>query len=183
MPMNRLHQPLWSYSSSDLPPLQLMIRFYPTNHGPLAEEALFKQVQAYIESGKKSDKISLGTEKIDQYNGFFVRHTVFLETQEDAKVMKEEIFDMRLISTPSWMKTRWLQMRTTLIYTKDINRAMRIATKLEPGTVGVNCTSPTTAHDLTFGGYKSSGLGREGWTVSLNNFLETKSVLIKVDNA
>lgn len=69
------------------------------------------------------------------------------------------------------------------VYTKDINRAMRIATKLESGTVGVNCTSLTTAYDLTFGGYKSSGLGWEGWTVSLNNFLETKSVLIKADNA
>lgn len=57
-----------------------------------------------------------------------------------------------------------------------------IATKLESGAVGVNCTSPSTAHDLPFGGYKSSGLVRGGiWTVSLNNFLETKSVLIKVD--
>jgi NAD-dependent aldehyde dehydrogenases len=69
------------------------------------------------------------------------------------------------------------------VYTKDINRAMRIATKLESGTVRFNYTSPTTAHDLPFGRYKSSGLGREGWTPSLNNFLETKSVLIKVDNA
>lgn len=60
------------------------------------------------------------------------------------------------------------------VYTKDINRAMRIVTKLESGTVGVNCTSPTTAHGLPFGGYKSSGLGREGWNVSLNNFPGTK---------
>lgn len=36
--------------------------------------------------------MSLGAETIDQDNGFFVRSTVFLETQEDAKVMKEEIF-------------------------------------------------------------------------------------------
>ncbi|KAF4769095.1 hypothetical protein HAV15_008701 [Penicillium sp. str.  len=68
-------------------------------------------------------------------------------------------------------------------YTEDINRAMRIATKLESGTVGVNYTNLTTAHDLPFGGYKSSGLGREGWNLSLNNFLETMSILIKVDNA
>jgi aldehyde dehydrogenase (NAD+) len=57
-----------------------------------------------------------------------------------------------------------------------------MAKKLEAGSVGVNCTSPTGAKDMPFGGYKASGLGREGWTVSIDNYLETKSVLIKVDD-
>ena len=58
--------------------------------------------------------------------------------------------------------------------------AMRIATALENGYVGVNCTSPATARELPFGGYKMSGQGREGWPHSLDNFLKTKSVIIKV---
>lgn len=67
------------------------------------------------------------------------------------------------------------------VYTRDISRAMRISTTLESGFVGVNCTSPSIAHDLPFGGYKMSGQGREGWPHSLDSFLETKSVIIKVD--
>lgn len=63
-----------------------------SNHGPLADEAQSKQVQAYIESGKKSGKMSLGAETIDQDNGFFVRSTVFLETQEDASDERGDIW-------------------------------------------------------------------------------------------
>jgi len=67
------------------------------------------------------------------------------------------------------------------VYTKNIDRALRFAKGLESGTVGINCTSPTTGKDMPFGGYKSSGSGREGEPFySLNNWLETKSVIIKI---
>ncbi|KAJ5971316.1 Aldehyde dehydrogenase N-terminal [Penicillium vulpinum] len=158
-----------------------------SNHGPLADEAQFKQVKAYIEKGKESGKMSLGEETID-HNGFFIPPTVFLETQEDAQVMKEEIFGP-VVNINTFLDEDDVVAKANdtefglyaAVYTKDINRALRIAKKLESGTVGVNCTSPTAAHDMPFGGYKSSGLGREGWTVSLNNFLETKTILVKVE--
>ncbi len=66
------------------------------------------------------------------------------------------------------------------VYTKDIDRAMRFAKGLEAGTVGINCTSPTFAIDMPFGGYKSSGSGREWGQWSLDNFLEVKTVMIKL---
>ncbi len=46
------------------------------------------------------------------------------------------------------------------VFTKNISRAMRVAKALESGYVGINCTSPSTAKDLPFGGYKGSGQGR-----------------------
>jgi aldehyde dehydrogenase (NAD+) len=67
------------------------------------------------------------------------------------------------------------------VFTKDVSRAMRVAKALESGYVGINCTSPSTAHDLPFGGYKSSGQGREGLLYSMSNFLETKSVIMQID--
>jgi aldehyde dehydrogenase (NAD+) len=67
------------------------------------------------------------------------------------------------------------------VYTKDVSRALRMARKLDSGSVGVNCTSPAGASDMPFGGYKASGVGREGWTVSMDNYLEVKTVLIRVD--
>lgn len=48
------------------------------------------------------------------------------------------------------------------LFTKDIDRAVRLAKALDAGTVGVNCTSPTNAKDTAFGGFKMSGNGREG---------------------
>lgn len=69
------------------------------------------------------------------------------------------------------------------VYSKNIDRALRVAKAMEAGTVGVNCTSPSNASDMPFGGYKLSGVGREGFGYSLDHYLETKSVLIKIDEA
>jgi aldehyde dehydrogenase (NAD+) len=68
------------------------------------------------------------------------------------------------------------------VFTKDLDRAVRTSKLLEAGTVGVNCTSPSAAMDMPFGGYKKSGIGREGFMHSLDNFLETKTILIKMSS-
>lgn len=66
------------------------------------------------------------------------------------------------------------------VYTRDISRAMRVAKAFESGTVGVNCTSPTFALDMPFGGYKGSGQGREAYGHSIGEYLEVKTVLVKL---
>ncbi|KAJ5929004.1 hypothetical protein N7466_007960 [Penicillium verhagenii] len=159
-----------------------------TNHGPQADEVQFKQVQTYIEEGRKVGKLVLGGTENDPQEGLFVHPTVFLETPEDARVMKEEIFGPVVHINTFRDENDALGKANNsefglyaAVYTKDISRALRIAQKLDSGTVGVNCTSPSGARDMPFGGYKASGLGREGWTVSLDNYLEVKSVLIKVE--
>ncbi|KAJ5923160.1 hypothetical protein N7454_008405 [Penicillium verhagenii] len=159
-----------------------------TNHGPQADEVQFKQVKTYIEEGRKVGKMVLGGNENDPQEGFFVHPTVFLETPEDARVMKEEIFGPVVHINTFRDENDALEKANNsefglyaAVYTKDISRALRVAQKLDSGTVGVNCTSPSGARDMPFGGYKASGLGREGWTVSLDNYLEVKSVLIKVE--
>lgn len=52
------------------------------------------------------------------------------------------------------------------VYTQNIDRALRVAKRLEAGTVGVNCTSPSGAKDVVFGGIKQSGIGREKYVYS-----------------
>lgn len=69
------------------------------------------------------------------------------------------------------------------VWTQDIDRAVRVARKLEAGTVGVNATSPSTANELVFGGYKQSGWAREGGVNSLHLWTQQKSVVIKYKNA
>ncbi|KIX92496.1 uncharacterized protein Z520_11816 [Fonsecaea multimorphosa CBS 102226] len=164
-----------------------------TNHGPQADSAQFDTVHKYIAAGKSTGTLALGgtadvpglSESAQQ--GYFVPPTIFLHTPEEAAVMKEEIFgpvvNINTFKTEEEVIAKANDSEFGLyaaVYTKDINRAMRFAKALEAGTVAVNCTSPTTARDMPFGGYKSSGSGREGFGHSLNNFLETKTVLIKV---
>lgn len=160
------------------------------DHGPQADEVQYNNVMGYIEEGKKSGKLELGGKgSLESTNGYFVEPTVFLNTPEDARVMKEEIFgpvaNINTFETEEeairWANDTEFGLYAS-VYTKSIDRAMRVAKALESGYVGVNCTSPSTARDMPFGGYKSSGQGREGWLHSLDNFLETKTVLIRVDD-
>lgn len=63
------------------------------------------------------------------------------------------------------------------VYTKDIQRALRLAVKLESGTVAINCTSPVMAFDIAFGGQKSSGDGRQFGHEGLESWLEVSRPL------
>lgn len=162
-----------------------------TNHGPQADEIQFNNVQAYIEAGKNSGTVVLGEGEsvAAKSTGFFVNPTVFTNTAEDAKIMKEEIFgpvvNINVFKTEEEVVRKANDTEFGLyaaVYTKNLDRALRMARALEAGTVGVNCTSPEGARDMPFGGYKESGIGREGWSLGMDNYLETKSVLMKVES-
>lgn len=131
----------------------------------------------------------MGGEPSAHTNGFFVPPTVFLDTPEDARVMKEGIFGPVVhINTFRDEDEVVAKANDTeyglyaAVYMKDVSRTLRMAKKREAGSVGVNCTSPTGAKVMPFGGYKASGIGREGWTVSMDNYLEVKAVIIQVDD-
>lgn len=165
-----------------------------TDHGPQADGAQYDIIRRYIDMGKSTGQLALGGldetrgDRESAKKGFHIRPTIFLKQPEDAVVMKEEIFgpvvNINTFKTEAEAIAKANDSEFGLyaaVYTKDIHRALRFAKALESGTVGVNCTSPTLGRDMPFGGYKSSGIGREGFGYSLNNFLETKTVLIKID--
>ncbi|KAJ9422704.1 retinal dehydrogenase 1 [Fusarium oxysporum] len=159
------------------------------DHGPQADKTQYETVLSYIDEGKKSGKLVQGGKgSYDKTGGFFIEPTIFLDTAENAKIMKEEIFgpvvNINVIKTEEEAIQKANDTEYGLyaaVYTKNIDRAMRVTQQLNSGYVGINCTSPTTARDLPFGGYKSSGQGREGYLYSMDNFLEVKSVMMKVD--
>ncbi|KAM5353447.1 hypothetical protein ACJ41O_000097 [Fusarium nematophilum] len=158
------------------------------NHGPQADKVQYNSVLSYIDEGKKSGTLALGGEgNLEKTGGFFIEPTVFLDTPENARIMKEEIFgpvvNINVVKTEEEAIQKANDTDFGLyasVYTKDVDRALRVSKELNSGYVGVNCTSPQTARDLPFGGYKASGQGREGWLHSMDNFLETKSVMMKV---
>ncbi|KAL1838478.1 hypothetical protein VTK73DRAFT_4321 [Phialemonium thermophilum] len=161
------------------------------NHGPQADAVQYNNVMRYVEEGKTSGgELALGGRgRLEETGGFFVEPTVFVNTPESARIMKEEVFGpVALINTFETEEEaiRWANDTEyglyASVYTRDVDRALRVAKALESGYVGVNCTSPATGRDMPFGGYKASGQGREGYLHSLDNFLETKTVLVRVDN-
>ncbi|OAA56374.1 Aldehyde dehydrogenase domain protein [Cordyceps fumosorosea ARSEF 2679] len=159
-----------------------------TTHGPQADAIQHATVLRYIEMGKEAGG-TLVTADADAADapGFFVNPTIFVDVPEDARMMKEEIFGpVVAINTFDTEEEAVVKANDSeyglyaAVYTKDLDRAMRVAARLEAGTVGVNCTSPTKGDDVPFGGYKGSGLQRESYIHSMETFMETKSVLIKV---
>lgn len=65
------------------------------------------------------------------------------------------------------------------LYTKDVERALRFAKEMEAGAIGLNCSAPTHGLDMPVGRWKQSGIGREMFTYSMENFLQIKTVYFK----
>ncbi|KAI5927602.1 aldehyde dehydrogenase domain-containing protein [Camillea tinctor] len=160
-----------------------------TDSGPQADKVQYETVMRYIEEGKKTGQVlQTGAPVPTENAALFVSPVIFLQQPEDSKVMKEEIFGP--VACINTFETEEEALRIAndsefglyaSVYTKDIDRAMRVAKGLESGMVGVNCTSPTGAWDMPFGGYKGSGVGRESFLLSMEDWLEQKSVYIRVD--
>ncbi|KAF5864161.1 hypothetical protein ETB97_008367 [Aspergillus alliaceus] len=156
-----------------------------TTHGPQADNIQYERVKSYLEIGEKEAKLTMGG---DAGNGF-IKPTVFENVPEDSRLMKEEVFGpvvaINTFKTEEEAIERANNSEFGLyasVFTKDIDRAVRLSKLLEAGTVGVNCTSPTIVKDMPFGGYKQSGIGREGILEGLDNFLQTKAVLISTSS-
>lgn len=165
------------------------------NHGPQADKIQFERVLEYLKLGKEEGggTLELGgnaakmSEGGSCDKGFYIEPTIFADVPEDNRTMKEEIFGPVVqINTFKTEREAIEKANDTqyglyaAVFSNDVSRALRVAKKLEAGTVGVNCTSPTRAWDLPFGGWKMSGSGREGLGYSLDHYLETKAVCIKL---
>ncbi|KAL5337687.1 Aldehyde/histidinol dehydrogenase [Aspergillus crustosus] len=155
-----------------------------TSHGPQVDEMQYERVKSYLAIGEKDGELSMGG---DAEDGYFIKPTVFQDVPEDSRIVKEEVFGPVVVVNTFKTEEEAIEKANSSefgvyasIFTKDLDRAVRTSKLLEAGTVGVNSTSPTTAKDMPCGGYKMSGIGREGFTHSLDSFLETKTILIKI---
>lgn len=163
-----------------------------TTQGPQADAIQFEHVKRYLATAKREQSGTLltGGRATHEHGegGFFIEPTVYTGVPEDATSQREEIFGPFVnINTFKCEEEALSKANATeyglyaSVYTKDLSRALRIAKAFEAGVVAVNCTSPTSHHEVPFGGYKGSGQGREGFGHSLQEYLETKSVMIKLD--
>lgn len=150
-----------------------------SNIGPLIEEKARQGVHALVEDAKqKGAKVLLGGE-IPSGEGFFYPPTVLMNVPESCDVLSNEIFGPVAPICTFKNEDEAIKMANNTEYglvayafTKDLNRGLRLAERLEVGMFGLN-TGLVSNPAGPFGGVKQSGLGREGSHEGIEEYLET----------
>jgi succinate-semialdehyde dehydrogenase/glutarate-semialdehyde dehydrogenase len=149
------------------------------NIGPLIEEKARQGVHALVEDAKqKGAKVLLGGE-IPSGEGYFYPPTVLVNVRETCDVLSNEIFGPVAPICTFKTEDEAIKMANNTEYglvayafTKDLNRGLRLAERLEVGMFGLN-TGLVSNPAGPFGGVKQSGLGREGSQEGIEEYLET----------
>jgi aldehyde dehydrogenase (NAD+) len=157
-----------------------------TTQGPQVSQEQMDRILGYVEAGNKEGAKCLTGGKRVGDKGYFVEPTVFTGVKDEMKIAKEEIFGpvMNVLKFKNVDEVIERGNRTfyglaAAVWTKDIQKAHRIANSLRAGTVWVNCYDVFDAA-APFGGYKMSGIGRELGEYALELYTEVKTVTISL---
>jgi succinate-semialdehyde dehydrogenase/glutarate-semialdehyde dehydrogenase len=158
------------------------------NVGPLIDDRGFAKVQAHVDDARARGAIAtVGGGRVSGAGfdaGYFFAPTVLAGCTDDMLLAREETFgpvapvfvfdDEHEVVQRANATTYGL---AAYVYTRDLGRAWRMSERLEYGIVGINDPMPASP-TAPFGGFKESGLGREGGHDGISAFLETKLVSV-----
>jgi aldehyde dehydrogenase (NAD+) len=159
-----------------------------TQVGPVTTMLQYEKVLSYIDIAKKEGaKCVLGggpAKRPECGDGWFVEPTIFTNVTNEMRIAREEVFGPVLAAIPFKDEDDALRIANDSkyglaagVWTQSIRRAIRMAERLQAGTVWVN-TYRAISYMSPFGGYKRSGLGRENGLESIREYMQLKSVYI-----
>ncbi|MFS8097104.1 aldehyde dehydrogenase family protein [Lentzea alba] len=153
---------------------------------PLINEKQLDRVLGYIQRGEEEGaRKVVGGNRLegDLASGNFVAPTIFADVSNDMTIAREEIFGPVLTVVPFDDEEEAIRIANDTeyglgagVYTNDVRRAFRVSKSLRVGMVGINGFQ--LEPHLPFGGYKQSGLGREGGQSAYEAYTELKTVMM-----
>jgi aldehyde dehydrogenase (NAD+) len=153
---------------------------------PLINEKQLGHVLGLIERGKEEGaRLVCGGERVDGdlAGGNFVQPTIFADVDNSMDIARQEVFGPVLAVLPFETEDEAVRIANDTeyglgagVYTTDGRKAFRVARRLRAGTVGINGFQ--VEPHVPFGGFKESGLGREGGQSAYESYTELKTVLM-----
>ncbi len=156
-----------------------------TQLGPLAMRRQRDRVEMYIEEGRKSgaDLVTGGQRPAHLNKGYYVEPTLFANVDNTSRIAQEEIFGPVLCLIPAEDEEDAIRIANESdfglngsVFTSDAQAAYDIARRVRTGVVGQN--GMRMEWTAPFGGFKKSGIGREGGDEGVWAYTETKTILL-----
>ena len=152
-----------------------------TKLGPLASLRQYEKVKSYIESGiQEGARLLCGTVPENSNNGYYISPTIFTCVTSEMSIAKDEIFGPVLCVFPYETEEEAIRIANDTRYGLNAGvygekeKAIAVAKKIEAGNIYINASPRDTS--APFGGYKQSGLGREGGIYGMIEFTQQKAL-------
>ncbi len=157
-----------------------------TDMGPMIDKTQVERVKSWIEEAvSKGSKLIQKAQNIENTN--FLAPTLLIDPNQDTQVFKEEAF------APVVAINRYANIKDVIdvvnsgeyglqigVYTKDINVAMEFIRKCEVGGININEGPNFRVDHMPYGGFRYSGIGREGPKFAIEDYTEIKNVIISL---
>jgi acyl-CoA reductase-like NAD-dependent aldehyde dehydrogenase len=151
--------------------------------GPVITEAHRARVEGYVQAGQDDGGIlAVGGKRPEMEKGWYVAPTLIADVKPTDTLAQEEVFGPVVAAIPFDDEEEGLAIVNgtdfglyDYVFTADTTKAMELAARIRSGNVGLNTMQRN--HEVPFGGFKMSGVGRDGGSYGLEAYSEKQSVV------